>query len=152
MPRAHIGGKARSQGSRTDERGLIDVVVKHLELHTEPFFRRVIAKRVRGLYKLRVRLLLRRLVPVTGEEGHGRRTKICRLVDRALERILGFLPLTFVQRVRVQLVFELHRVRAEGDRQVTLVQNRLGLLLFRAIGLDLDRVKEVVARNRRQCI
>ena len=68
VPRAHIGGKARSQGSRTDERGLIDVVVKHLELHTEPFFRRVIAKRVRGLYKLRVRLLLRRLVPVTGEE------------------------------------------------------------------------------------
>ena len=89
---------------------------------------------------------------MTGEEGHGRRTKICRLVDCALERILGFLPLTFVQRVRVQLVFELHRVRAEGDRQVTLVQNRLGLLLFRAIGLDLDRVKEVVARNRRQCI
>ena len=45
-----------------------------------------------------------------------------------------------------------HRVRAEADRQVTLVQNRLGLLLFRTIGLDLDRVKEVVARNRRQCI
>ena len=89
---------------------------------------------------------------MTGEEGHGRRAKICRLVDRALERAFCLLPLTFVQRVRVQLVFELHRVRAEADRQVALVQNGLGLLLFCTVGLDLDCVKEVVARNRRQCI
>ena len=78
--------------------------------------------------------------------------QICRLVDRALERVFCLLPLTFVQRVRVQLVFELHRVCAEADRQVALVQNRLCLLLFCTVGLDLDRVKEVVARDRRQCV
>ena len=89
---------------------------------------------------------------MTGQERDGLRAEVLRLVDGLFERVFRSFPFRLIQRVRVQLVFELHRVRAEADRQVTLVQNGLGLLLFCTVGLDLDRVKEVVARNRRQCI
>ena len=66
--RAHVGSKTCSQGCRTDQRCLVHVKVEDLHLDHHVLFRRIIAQRACGLEKLRIRLLLRVLLPVPGEE------------------------------------------------------------------------------------
>ena len=90
-------------------------------------------------------------ITVNGEDW-GLRAEVFRLIDGLLQHILCLLPLCLIQCVRVELVFQLDRVRAEADGQVALVENRLCLVTVCAVARQLDRVKIIVARDGEQRI
>ncbi len=147
MGGAHICGELCGIGRRTNQRRLIHIVVKNLQLHHHALGCRIVADIPGGLQQLGICLLLGFLLPFTRQERNAPRAEILRLVHRFDQRCLRLFPSLFVNIVGVELGTQQTGLCAIADLEMALVQDCLCFCILSAIALELNGIEKVVLCN-----